>query len=99
MLALYGRLHAVVHGQVQGVSFRAYAVDRARRLRLTGWVCNLIDGTVETVAIGPRLAIDAYVDWLHHGPINAKVERVDVTITDAADPDEVFTSFDVRYDD
>ena len=99
MSALYGRLHAIVHGWVQGVSFRAYAVERARRLRLTGWVRNLPDGTVETVAIGPRQALDDYVAWLNHGPSTADVKRVDVTIADAVDPDEVFTAFEIRYDD
>jgi len=99
MSALHRRLHAIVYGWVQGVSFRAYAVDRARRLRLAGWVRNRPDGTVETIAIGPGRAIDAYADWLHHGPPTAKVDRVDVTITDAADPGELFTSFEVRYDD
>ncbi|MHB8626714.1 MAG: acylphosphatase [Aggregatilineales bacterium] len=99
MSALYGKLHAVVHGWVQGVSFRAYAVERARRLRLTGWVRNRPDGAVETVAVGPRHALDSYVDWLHRGPPNAEVKQVDATITDAADPDEMFTSFEVRYGD
>jgi acylphosphatase len=68
-------------------------------LRLTGWVRNRPDGTVETVAIGPRQALDSYLDWLHHGPPTADVKRVDVTIADAVDPEERFTNFDVRYDD
>src|SRR5579864_9257928 len=97
--ALYGRLHAIVHGWVQGVSFRAFTVERARRLRLTGWVRNLPDGTVETVAIGPRQALDAFGEWLQHGPSAADVKRVDLTIGDAVDPDEIFTTFEIRYDD
>ena len=34
-------LHAVIHGQVQGVSFRAFVVERANELGLTGEVRNL----------------------------------------------------------
>lgn len=94
-----GKLHAVVHGWVQGVSFRAYAVEQARQLRLTGWVRNRPDGTVETVAVGPRSALDSYANWLHRGPPSANVQRVDVTITDTLDPGDTYASFEVRYGD
>ena len=92
-------LHAIVYGRVQGVSFRAYAVEQARQLRLNGWVRNRTDGTVETVAVGPRGALDSYVNWLHRGPPSANVKRVEATITDAAGSGEAYTSFEVRYGD
>ena len=41
------RAHILVSGDVQGVSFRAAAVDEARRLRVHGWVRNIADGRVE----------------------------------------------------
>ena len=44
------RLHAIVHGYVQGVTFRATTQREAARRKLTGWVRNRWDGTVETVA-------------------------------------------------
>ena len=53
------QLNAEVYGQVQGVSYRAYAVDEARRLGLTGWVRNQADGTVQTTAVGPANAASA----------------------------------------
>ncbi len=35
------RVRVVLRGLVQGVSFRAYTVDEARRLGVRGWVRNL----------------------------------------------------------
>jgi acylphosphatase len=72
------RLHALVHGRVQGVSFRYATIQTADRLRLTGWVANRWDGTVETVAEGPRSDLGKLLSFLHKGPPSAWVERVDV---------------------
>ena len=46
------QVHMVVHGQVQGVFFRASAQREARRLGLAGWVKNRGDGAVEILAEG-----------------------------------------------
>jgi acylphosphatase len=72
------RLHAVVHGLVQGVNFRYYTVRTAQGLGVTGWVANRWNGTVETVAEGPRGALAKFQDFLHHGPPSAIVSQVDV---------------------
>ncbi len=88
------RLHAVVEGRVQGVNFRYYTVRTARRLGLTGWVANRWDGTVETVAEGPRAALEALLNFLHEGPPAARVTRVNVRWEQ---PTGEFTNFTVRY--
>ena len=69
----------IVHGRVQGVSYRAWTVEKARRLGLRGWVRNLRSGAVELLAIGDGKAIDALVAALHEGPPAARVEGVEVT--------------------
>ena len=71
------RLHATIHGEVQGVSFRYYAQRRAIGLGLGGFVRNRWDGSVEVVAEGEREAVDQLLSWLHSGPPSAHVERVD----------------------
>jgi len=70
------RLHAVVHGRVQGVSFRYYAARKARSLGLTGWVANRADGSVETVGEGRRAELEEFNSFLHQGPPAAAVEKV-----------------------
>jgi acylphosphatase len=70
------RLHAIVEGMVQGVNFRQSAARRARVLGLTGWIMNRPDRSVETVAEGPRNALEDYLAWLQHGPPAAVVRGV-----------------------
>ncbi|MGQ9814698.1 MAG: acylphosphatase [Candidatus Roseilinea sp.] len=70
------RLHATVEGIVQGVNFRQSAARRARALGLTGWIMNRPDGSVETVAEGPRAALEEYLAWLQQGPPAAVVRGV-----------------------
>jgi acylphosphatase len=73
------RVRAIVSGRVQGVSYRASTVAAARQIgRLTGWVRNRDDGTVELEAEGPSDRIDALLAWCHQGPAHAHVTRVEV---------------------
>jgi acylphosphatase len=72
------RLHAIVSGRVQGVFYRATARERGRELGLAGWVRNLQDGRVETLAEGPREALQLYLDFLWMGPPAARVDAVAV---------------------
>ncbi len=89
------KAHVLISGLVQGVYFR----DSARRLALRegvgGWICNLPDGRVEAMFVGPRAAVERVVEWCHRGPPAARVERVDVEWS-AADPAERMTHFYVR---
>lgn len=70
-----------VHGKVQGVFYRGWAVEQARALALDGWVRNRLDGTVEIVAAGPAEAVEALIAGCRNGPPAARVERVDVEET------------------
>lgn len=88
------RLHARIHGNVQGVSFRFYTVQQANELGLTGWVRNNRDGTVEVVAEGEPDALQQLHDWLHRGSPAARVERVDAGWPEATGE---FERFDVAY--
>ena len=67
---------AIVCGRVQGVGFRYAATVAARRLCLTGYVCNAADGTVRTVAEGSTDDVRAYRHWLQQGPLGAGVREV-----------------------
>ena len=88
------RLQAIVHGRVQGVSFRYYTQRRARELGLTGYVRNVWDGTVEVVAEGQRADLDELLAFVRTGPRAAFVTRVDVQWPA---PSGAFDRFEVRY--
>lgn len=88
------RIEAKVYGMVQGVSFRHYTQQEARRLNLTGWVKNERDRTVRVVAEGPEERLKQLVEWLHIGSPYGRVDKVDVKWS-AATAD--FKDFRVRW--
>jgi acylphosphatase len=67
---------AIVTGRVQGVGYRFFAERAARECDVRGWVRNLPDGSVETVAEGEEEAIARYFDRLRQGPRGARVVGV-----------------------
>lgn len=71
-------VQARVTGRVQGVSFRWYTQEQARRLGVSGWVRNEPDGSVLLHAEGDDEAVDALVAWCHDGPGFARVRGVAV---------------------
>ncbi len=87
------RLHATIDGHVQGVGFRAFVLERASSMGLTGWVRNTFDGQVEVLAEGPRNLLEMLLEYLRRGPRSAFVTE----IQQEWDPPSLeFTSFDIR---
>jgi len=70
------RLHVLVEGHVQGVGFRYFTLEQARRLGLSGWVRNLPGGAVEAEAEGPREDLLAFLEALAEGPSGSVVRRI-----------------------
>jgi acylphosphatase len=68
--------YALISGRVQGVGFRYSCCHEARRLGLSGWVRNTINGDVEVWAEGSREKLDALLAWLRQGPPGARVDAV-----------------------
>jgi acylphosphatase len=84
--------HAIVHGTVQGVFYRASAEQEAQRLGVGGWVSNRPDGSVELVVEGEDAAVERMLEWAGRGPSRAEVTRVDVEEC----PEEGHTGFEQR---
>ena len=72
-----------ITGRVQGVGYRAWALQIASRLGLRGWVRNRADGSVEALVIGGEAAVDRMVEACREGPFGARV--ADITVSDAED--------------
>lgn len=71
-------ISCIVTGKVQGVRYRDYVQVAATELKLTGFVRNLPDGTVCVVAQGEPDKLKDFVEYLHEGSLQAKVEGVAV---------------------
>jgi len=72
------RARIYVSGLAQGVFYRANAQKEAQRLRVTGYVRNLLDGRVEAVIEGEDLCVNKMIQWCEVGPKYARVDKVEV---------------------
>lgn len=85
----------IVSGRVQGVGFRFFTYQEARKLNLAGYVKNLDDGKVEIVACGSQIQINKLIDWIKMGgPNSANIENYEIQYTNRC---QNFTTFNVRY--
>ncbi|MEH3158916.1 MAG: acylphosphatase [Sphingomonas taxi] len=73
------RRRLVITGRVQGVFYRAWFVEQARRLGVDGWVRNRADGSVEAVVQGSGETIDTLIARARQGSPAARVAEVRVT--------------------
>ncbi len=62
---------------MQGVGYRMFVIEEARRLDLTGWVRNRSDGTVEVVAEGLPSDLDELLTSLRSGPHHGYVSDIE----------------------
>jgi acylphosphatase len=83
----------IVSGRVQGVGFRYFAQDAARREGLHGYVTNRDDGSVEAVAEGDAESIERFERALRRGPSRSRVEQV---MVDEIVPEQGNTGFLIR---
>ena len=72
-----------ITGRVQGVGYRAWAIQEAARLGLRGWVRNRSDGSVEALVIGTDDAVAVMIESCYEGPFAARVREV--AVSEAAD--------------
>ncbi len=79
-------LHVRVTGMVQGVGFRWFVRERARRLGLKGWVRNLPDGSVEVAASGDPGQLELLKEELQRGPRGADVDKLEEVQDNVPEP-------------
>jgi acylphosphatase len=84
----------IVKGRVQGVGFRYFTVEAARRAGVTGTVRNLRDGSVEAIAEGSPAGLAAFRLELAKGPSFSRVTSVD---EQEIQPTNHYTDFDIGY--
>ena len=88
-------LKAVVHGQVQGVYYRAFTSRVAKSLGIRGYVKNIIgSGDVEIEAEGDKPKLEELLRQLEIGPPEALIENIDSRWSNYRGQ---YPGFDVRY--
>lgn len=88
------RAHILVSGRVQGVFFRSETSYEAEKRGVKGWIRNLPDGKVEAIFEGEEESVRELVEFCRHGPLGAKVAKVDVTWENHTGE---FRRFEVRH--
>jgi acylphosphatase len=89
------RFSATVYGRVQGVYFRYFVRNEARKLGLTGYVRNLASGdAIEVQAEGEKPQLDRLLEQLKTGPPGAWVKNVEANWPEYSGQ---FADFRIRY--
>ncbi|KAM4695315.1 acylphosphatase-2 [Discoglossus pictus] len=86
-----------VFGRVQGVCFRMYTEDEARKIGVVGWVKNTRQGTVTGQVQGPEDKVNSMKAWL--SKVGSPSSRIDRTVF--SDEKEIskmqFNGFSTKY--
>ena|SRR3989338_4779334 len=70
------RLCMRIKGRVQGVGYRFFVSQTARKMSLSGWVRNLPDGGVEVEAQGEEKILEKFLIELKGGHPYSRVESI-----------------------
>ena len=88
------RVHIVLSGKVQGVSLRDYVRKEAEKRRISGFVRNLHDGTVEVVGEGDEDRLNEFIRECKRGPLLAFVKKADLKFEE---PTQEYDGFSIRF--
>ena len=82
-----------ISGLVQGVGFRYFAQRVAARHQVLGYVRNLENGNVESLAEGDAKAVENFKNDLLAGPTYSKVEHIEEEVLE---PGGLYSSFRIE---
>lgn len=71
------KVYLKIEGRVQRVGFRRWIISKALELgRISGWVRNMNDGSVEILMCGEDAAINKMIQHCYTGPFLARVDKI-----------------------
>ena len=88
------KIRVMISGDVQGVFFRISTQDKARELKITGWVKNIFTNAVEILAEGDREKLSLFTGWLQLGPPNATIDKISIEWEESLDKE--FSSIEIH---
>src|ERR1700720_888376 len=77
-------VRVTIGGDVQGVGYRTWMEMEARAAGVSGWVRNRFNGDGEALFAGPPDAVEALCAACWRGPVQARVDKVEVVEADPA---------------
>ena len=83
----------LVSGEVQGVGYRYFAMRAAARHQVLGYVKNLEDGRVESLAEGSEKSVEEFKHDLLAGPSFGRVEHLEEIVVD---PSGLYSNFRIE---
>lgn len=87
-------IEIIISGRVQGVCYRAFALEQAEKLNIKGYAKNLVNGNVLVIASGEVKALDIFINLLKEGPTFGRVDKVQVSNVTLG---ETFKDFRIKY--
>ncbi len=88
------QLYVVFIGNVQDVFFRQHVKEFAEELKITGYVKNLKDGSVEVLAIGEKEILEKFIKAIEKKPGHGSIDSIEENFT----KNELsFDCFEIRY--
>lgn len=88
------RYNIVVSGFVQGVGFRFFVLQTAVELKMTGWVRNCADSTVELEVQGDNGKITKFVEKIREGSRFSRVSGIEIEEKDIKSGEKSFKIID-----
>ncbi|XP_045405557.1 acylphosphatase-2 [Lemur catta] len=86
-----------VFGRVQGVCFRMYTEDEAKKIGVVGWVKNTSKGTVTGQVQGPEEKVNSMKSWLSKiGSPSSRIDRTNFSNEKTISKLE-YSNFSIRY--
>lgn len=87
------RVHLTIKGQVQGIFFRAFVREQAKKEDVVGYVTNTSQGDVEVVIEGEKEAVEKMIAACKKGPPLARIGAIDIK---EERPAKEFTEFTIK---
>ncbi|KAM5227682.1 acylphosphatase-2 [Ctenodactylus gundi] len=86
-----------VFGRVQGVCFRMYTENEAKKIGVVGWVKNTSKGTVTGQVQGPEEKVNSMKSWLSKvGSPSSHIDRTNFSNEKNISKLE-YSNFSIRY--
>ena len=83
-----------IQGNVQGVFYRAFARETAKKLSITGTVKNMGNGDVEIIAQCNKEILNQFIKLLKQGPLGSNITSINFK---EIETEKVYKGFNIAY--